>query len=103
MSTIEPTESPIELEARFRALRARYLARSELAREGKHIQPGLSEEARSEAVAAFEAETAQLIQEQLSIIARLRRTATGPAKAGGKRAKKAPIDLAALANDLMAD
>ena len=48
----------------------------------------------------YEETLAAKVKEQLAILATLRTTAAGPAKAGGKRAKKAPIDLEALESSL---
>lgn len=62
----------------------------------------LSEEENSKLKLAFDERTAWLIKQQLSIISRLRKTGTtGPAKAGGKRAKRAPKDIRALEMKIM--
>ena len=60
-----------------------------------------TEEANAESKRHYDDRVAFLIRRQIAILAALRKTGTGPAKAGGKRAKKAPTDLAALEAKLM--
>lgn len=64
--------------------------------EGFVADSTLSDEQNAERKQQFDMKLASLIEKQIGIIFKLRKTATGPAKAGGKRAKKAPADLAAL-------
>jgi len=84
---------PIKLNARLNDARAEQLA---MMKKGWIPDPRFSEEENSTAQVEWEAKLQALIREQMGIIFVLRKTSTGPAKAGGKRAKKAPIDLSAV-------
>lgn len=94
-------DDPLTLQARFDALRAQYEDRRQKIAKGELVPPPGLEEI---ALAAWRREqdeiTANLISAQIKLIALQRRTTQGPARKGGKRAKKAPIDLDALDDDL---
>lgn len=89
-TNLEETD-PIKLNELLRQYRAEQLSRK--------WQPdaNASDQANEAAKAAFDKRTAWLINQQIGILAKSRKTGTtGPAKAGGKRAKRAPIDIASL-------
>lgn len=66
------------------------------------IELAKAKAANDEPLIAALSESAKLmVHDQIAIISKLRRTSSGPAKAGGKRAKKAPLDLAAALANLM--
>lgn len=81
------------LNVRLNALRAEML---EMKTMGFLPDANLSEAENHKLAAAFQEKQRQLVLESLSILAALRKTSSGPARAGGKRAKKAPLDLDAL-------
>jgi hypothetical protein len=92
---LEEVTDPIALEARFKELRRQ----SDQTKLG--IQPP-ENASEAEIYALREAHSARqvsLVREQIEIIAKLRGKASGPAKGGGKRAKKAPIDMSHLLAD----
>ena len=62
--------------------------------------PGMPDELVELSRKAWDEETASLVREQLTILSKLRRTSAGPARKGGTRAKKAPLDLGALISQL---
>lgn len=86
---------PIVLEARLKELRKQY----DQSRLGAQIPEGASEAELYSLRESHSARQISLVKEQIEIIAKLRGKASGPAKAGGKRAKKAPIDLSHLLAD----
>lgn len=94
-------EDPLVLQARFDALRAEYEERRQAIAKGTLCPPAGLEEI---ALAAWRKEqdeiTANMISEQIKLLAMLRRTTQGPARKGGKRAKKAPVDLDSLDEEL---
>lgn len=81
-----------QLLARRQALGARQLELE----KGCPYDPTLSEADNAKKQYFHQEELKHVVREQLDIMAKMRSTAAGPAKAGGKRAKKAPVDLAAL-------
>lgn len=82
-----------EIVARRKTLTEQQLT---MQREGCPYDPALSESENALKQKLFQDKLSFLINMQLRLIAVARKTASGPAKAGGKRAKRAPIDLAAL-------
>lgn len=86
-------------------LRLRELQAEQLQLEARGFKP---DPAKSEADNArdafhFQDRMRKLILEQLELYTILRKTSAGPARAGGKRAKKAPLDLAALEASVFGD
>lgn len=77
------------------------LRQQELEARGCPYDAGLSDVENAKRQYFHQEELRQLVREQLEIMAKLRNTAAGPAKAGGKRAKKAPVDLAALEDSVL--
>lgn len=74
------------------------LQRQQLTRPKWNADPTKSDEENARAKELYEAEEAALICKQIDILMVLRRTGTtGPAKAGGKRAKAQPKDINAIA------
>lgn len=83
----------LALEARLKNLRAAWASRPQ------YFQPprgDMSEVELTEARRAWEETSKLMIREQIEILAVLRRTSAGPARKGGTRAKKAPLDLGAF-------
>ena len=72
------------------------IKQSEMETKGCPYDPTKSDAENAKAQYFFQEELRQVVRDQLDIMAILRKTAAGPAKAGGKRAKKAPVDLGAL-------
>jgi hypothetical protein len=83
----------LDLNAKLKLLQAEQLR---LDAQGFHPDPTKSDQENALLAQAFHEKMRLLMKEQLSIYATLRKTAAGPPKAGGKRAKKAPLDLASL-------
>lgn len=97
--TLAPPQGDfVSLNARLLALRSEQL---ELRRRGFTPDPNLSDAENSALAAAFQDRLRLMVREQLSILAALRKTSSGPAKQGGKRAKKVPLDLDALENSIL--
>jgi hypothetical protein len=91
---IEETD-PIALDAMLKSLRLEQNSRRYIP------DPTLSEEQNAHKRHDYDKRTAELIKLQIGILSKQRKTGTtGPAKAGGKRAKKAPVDLLALERKL---
>lgn len=84
---------PSKLTAFFEQASAKH---KELVRAGCVPDSTLSDEANAENHRIFDDQLRLLIRRQIDCITKLRKTSTGPAKAGGKRAKKAPVDLKSL-------
>ena len=95
--TIEMLEAPLSddpvlLDAELKELRAAQLNRAKF-----EPNPNASDEVNAANSRHHDHIEALMIRRQISIIAFLRKTGTtGPAKGGGKRAKKAGADFAAL-------
>lgn len=93
---IEETD-PIKMTARLDEAKAEQLLMTE---KGFLAPSGATEEEAAAAKLQWDYKLADLINEQLGLIMKLRKTSTGPAAKGGKRAKKAPLDLKALEESL---
>lgn len=99
-TTSAPTtlpSDPVALIARREALGRK---QAELEARGAPYDDKLSDGENARNQYFFQEELRQCVKEQLEIMAILRKTAAGPAKAGGKRAKKAPVDLSALEDSI---
>ena len=87
------------LEARLAQLRAEHASRPQ------RFQPPpgtvMSDEELAIANEAHQKRTAELIKEQLSILAQLRLSTAGPPAKRQSRAKAPPVDLAALMSGLL--
>jgi hypothetical protein len=92
---VEETVDPIILEARLKDLRRQY----DQTKLGVQMPAGASEEEIYALREAHSARQVSIVKESIAIIAKLRGKASGPAKGGGKRAKKAPIDMSHLLAD----
>ncbi len=88
-----PEPTLLELQAMRQALTKRQL---DLETAGCPYDSALSEAENAKRQYDYQEELKKLIHDQLQILAKLRKTASGPAKAGGKRAKKAPLDLSSM-------
>jgi hypothetical protein len=83
----------LDLNARLKQLQAEQLS---MDAQGPPYDPSKSDLENATAAREFHDRMGALMKEQLTIYATLRKTAAGPAAKGGKRAKKAPLDLSAL-------
>lgn len=68
----------------------------EMQRKGFQEDPAKSPEENAQLRLAWEEKLRVLCHTQMQIVFFIRKTGTGPAKAGGKRAKKAPLDQRAI-------
>jgi hypothetical protein len=93
MSTAGMSPQFVDLNVKLKQLQAEQLLLDQL---GPPYDPEKSDQENALAAQTFHDKMRALMKEQLTIYATLRKTAAGPARAGGKRAKKAPLDLAAL-------
>lgn len=91
----EETLDPVALEARLKELRRQL----DQTKRELISTTDRSEAEIAELRASHSARQISIIEESIAIIAKLRGKASGPAKAGGKRAKKAPIDMSHLFAD----
>jgi hypothetical protein len=95
---LEITESdPIKLDNRLRELQAAQLRRKI---QGLQIPEGTSQGEADRLRREWNSSYALEIKEMIGITMKLRRTSAGPAAKGGKRAKRAPLDMDAVIMDM---
>jgi len=88
---------PIKLDNRLRELQAEQIRRKSL---GLQLPEGASQSEADRLRRCWNEETALQIKEMIGITMKLRRTSAGPAAKGGKRAKRAPLDMESVIMDL---
>lgn len=94
-------DDPIQVNENFNTLRGEYEKRRKALDNGEIKPPeGLNDIQLAVWKKEQDEITANMISEQIKLIAIMRRTTQGPAKRGGKRAKSAPIDLDAMSDEL---
>ena len=93
VAVADPLRDKATLMVELDQLQAEQLA---LEAQGFIADPTKPDWENQKAAKDFEETLRKKVMRQLEILALLRRTASGPARAGGKRAKRAPLDLEAL-------
>lgn len=102
MNALTPPITPAtttDLHTQLELLQAEQL---EMQRKGYVSDPALSDDENIKGKILHDARIQSLVTQQLQILADMRKTAAGPAKAGSRKAKRAPIDLAALEDSIFA-
>lgn len=89
--TLIEEDDPLKLNARLNEAQAEQLSIPDWKPDAAR-----SDEENAKSRQAYDDKLRGLIHEQMGIIFKLRKTATGPAAKGGKRAKKAPVDMVSL-------